>query len=432
MHWYTGCVCVSSVCAEAIGTRPVRLVSPAIPQPASHLSCPSMISMASRAILSSSARICLRCQLRSSGLLPSSGRVLSPRTVALRGIPPQSSRRWNSNVGASNLSQPPTPEPAPLGVSSSGEKNTQEKAPEESASVETLHSQGSSESSPKGTASFDNPPSEESALPVEEPPVNAVPVSPPITDSIPITAAGTASSSPAAEALLPTGLTAEPVTSASAFPTLDGIKEPPKPKKRGLPQLENRKLLILELPTRKRRKSNAVPVTEVQDEEVDVLSSNLLVFEQKADTFQLAISMMDPGGTAVSRKRFQQIHDQLTVQFNKDQIRSYVNYVHELHSKPAVRAAFSKGVLITLIMKDLWGVRISEEISERVDVIVEKKLPMGKEDIYFLIGQSKDCSHVCARKRVLTRTIRWAEPSKVGSRKSRSYYGQSTRIHVGT
>ena len=179
----------------------------------------------------------------------------------------------------------------------------------------------------------------------------------------------------------------------------------PKRKRKGLPQLENRNLLILELPTRK-KKVRKTPQVEVAEEEVLSLSSYLLLFEQQADAYELAIDMMRPQGSetmpstsgktshdsgkiVVSRARYGQIKEQLDTQFNKPQIHSYVTNIHMAESMRAVHKATSKRDLISHILKTLWKVEISEEISERVDLIVHKKLQMSKEDIFFLIGPSK-------------------------------------------
>lgn len=173
-------------------------------------------------------------------------------------------------------------------------------------------------------------------------------------------------------------------------PSILGLFPPlPTRKRPGLPQLENRKLLILEMPTKRHRKPIvSPPLTEVAAEEVASLSSYLLVFEDKADTYQLAIEITKPTELRVSRLRFQQIADQLNVQFLKPQLSSYVDYVHELKNIPPVKTTDSKASLITQILKNLWKIEISEEIHEREDLIVEKKISMSKEDIFFLIGQS--------------------------------------------
>ncbi|KAF8458397.1 hypothetical protein BGX38DRAFT_562983 [Terfezia claveryi] len=124
--------------------------------------------------------------------------------------------------------------------------------------------------------------------------------------------------------------------SAEIIPSMEGIpvpEAPPKPTKRpGLPQLENRNFLILEMPAPKRRKQQQYPMDEVLDEDVVKQYTYLLVFEEQADAFHIAIDMMrpnnsqvdpsDPGATknVVSRKRFQQIEQQLGTQFNKLQL----------------------------------------------------------------------------------------------------------------
>lgn len=175
---------------------------------------------------------------------------------------------------------------------------------------------------------------------------------------------------------------------------------PPKPNKRpGLPQLENRNFLILEMPARKRRTRQYI-MDEVPDEEVVKQYTYLLIFEEQADAFHIAIDMMrpnnpqvdpsDPGATknVVSRKRFQQIQQQLETQFNRLQLLGYVYEVHEAEQIQPMNKGTLKRYLIEHILKVLWKVEISEEIHERMDLIVEKKLAMSKEDIFFLISQN--------------------------------------------
>jgi len=197
---------------------------------------------------------------------------------------------------------------------------------------------------------------------------------------------------------------------------------PPKPKKRpGLPQLENRKVLILEMPARKRRKQQLFQMDEVPEEQVIKQYSYLLVFEEKADAFQLAIDMMRPSnpqvdpsdlGTiknVVSRKRFQQIQLQLKTQFNRLQLLGYVNTVHEAEHTQPVSKGTVKWQLIEHILKVLWKVEISEEIHERMDFIVEKKLAMSKEDIFFLISQSMQILYLPHEKTMLTKKMQTVE-----------------------
>lgn len=175
----------------------------------------------------------------------------------------------------------------------------------------------------------------------------------------------------------------------SMFGAEDLFPHLPTRKRPGLPQLENRKLLILEMPTKKQRKRTVPHVpTDVAAEEVASLSSYLLVFEDKADTYQLAIEIAKPTELRVSRLRFQQIAEQLSAQFLRSQLSSYVNYVRELNNRSPVKSTETKPTLTTRILKDLWKIEISEEIHEREDLIVGKEIVMSKEDIFFLIGQS--------------------------------------------
>ena len=283
--------------------------------------------MTSRPILFSGLAVCLRCQLRSSGVLPCRKSLL----VIRRGIPLSFiCHRWHSD-GLQNQ-------------------------PDQSQKM---------------------------MIPAEASPS----LPPPNMTSIGVNSITTLKTSQ------PTHVDTSPTENSSSSGSILGAvdKFPPLPtrKRPGLPQLKNRKLLILEMPTKRQRKHTvSPPLTEVAAEEVASLSSYLLVFEDKADTYQLAIEITKPTELRVSRLRFQQIADQLSTQFLKPQLSSYVNYIHELQKIAPVRSTDSKGCLITRILKDLWKIEISEEIHEREDLIVEKKATMSKEDIFFLIGQS--------------------------------------------
>ncbi|KAF8418800.1 mitochondrial inner-membrane-bound regulator-domain-containing protein [Tirmania nivea] len=270
-----------------------------------------MISMASRAILSPGLSICLRCQLRSSGLLPY-WKISTFRKVPLAGSPPVTYRRWASTI----------------------EPNASEQA------------------------AVDNVPHDTASSPVE-------------------------------------------ITSSKEGDAPVAEQAPPKPNRRpGLSQLENRNLLILEMPTRKPRKQPLFKMVEVPEEQLIKQYSYLLVFEENADAFELAIDMMRPNNpqvdpsdrdatkNIVSRKRFQQIQQHLGSQFTRPQLLGYVDTVHKAEHTQSVNRGIVKLLLLEHILKVLWKVEISEEINERMDLIVEKKLAMSKEDIFFLISQN--------------------------------------------
>ena len=290
--------------------------------------------MPSTAILTSGLAVCLRCQFRSSGLLPYKKGSLS---VLARGFPSSSmALRWNSD-GLQNR-------------------------PHQSQTMK-LHVPPSSHIATIGLTTFET-------LTPDHTNVEASPKH--ITINLSPSTASTASHN---NTSIPGGV--------DLFPPLPTRKRP------GLPQLENRKLLILEMPTKKQRKRTVPPSpTDVAAEEVASLSSYLLVFEDKADTYQLAIEIAKPTELRVSRLRFQQIADQLSAQFLRSQLASYVNYVRELNNLAPVKSTETKPSLTTRILKDLWKIEISEEIHEREDLIVGKEIKMSKEDIFFLIGQS--------------------------------------------
>ena len=144
------------------------------------------------------------------------------------------------------------------------------------------------------------------------------------------------------------------------------------------------------MPTPKPRRK-PTPISPIEDEEVDLLSSNLLVFEQEVtlDNSQLAISISKPEVLNVSRARYEQLYGQLHAQFNSPQVRSYVNWVRQKQKKEEISKKTSKRAMLKVILMEIWGVRIDEEKPEIEDVVVKKKLVLSREDIYFLIGQSK-------------------------------------------
>ena len=280
-----------------------------------------MISMASRAILSSGLSICLRCQLRLSGLLPYR-RIPTFGKTPLAGF---SYRRWASTIESNTLKQVP---------------------------LETV------------------PP--------------------------------------------------------------DGAPMPAK--RAGLPQLENRNLLILEIPAPKRRKQPLFEMTEVPEEQLIKQYSYLLVFEDNADAFELAIDIMRPDNpnatkNIVSRERFKQLQQQLKTQFIKPQLVGYVNTMHEAQGIKSVRVNSGKQGLIEHILKTLWKVEISEEIHERMDLIVEKNLAVDKEDIFFLISQSIQILYLPNVKTAL-RECRWPKSSYLGSGTYCPYYSQPSQVLI--
>ncbi|KAF8466940.1 hypothetical protein BDZ91DRAFT_848679 [Kalaharituber pfeilii] len=378
--------------------------------------------MASRAILTPGLRICVQCQLRSAGLLPCR-RIPTVRRTPVQGLLSAQHRRW-ATVGPVNpLDLPPPangpagpsgPAGAPPNVATSSSATPSDDPPPIQASTtattpqQALHTQDAAkptENEPSEPAQVEAaapesaPPETTSSEPAaaETEPSESSSVAP--TTSEPSPAASTTSEAPStATESSSVSATTDAIPTTEASPThSDGlpdnpfIPKGPRKKPRGLPQLENRRLLILELPIRRPRKPPA-PNIEVEEEEVNLLSSNLLVFEQVADDMQLAISLVDPGVRKVSGERFQQIYDQLNLSFNRDQLSSFVKLVSDLPENkkklPPVKKSLTKGQLCSLILKDIWKVQIDEEISAREDLIIQKQQAMSMEDIFFLIGEN--------------------------------------------
>ncbi|KAI5792430.1 mitochondrial inner-membrane-bound regulator-domain-containing protein [Peziza echinospora] len=319
--------------------------------------------MASRAILASPLAVCLRCQLRSSGFLPHRS-LYAARKVPMTRLLPISHRRWNSAQ-----------------AETAGQQPVEENQLADPARIIPI---APVEATPATTGVVQE--NETTPVEVKEGGTDGAPVEG-LEGTTPITTAETTVSAPV-EGLEET----TPITTVET--TVSAADETPTPKKRrGLAQLENRKLLILQMPAPRPRR-RAVPLSaEVDDEELDQLSSNLLVFEKEStpDASQFAISLLKPFGvTRVSKLRYQQLFDQLLNQFNKDQLQSYISFVREKIQKKDARVGkgTKKVDLGTVILKEIWGVQIDEEISEREDLIIQKRLPMSKEDIYFLIGQN--------------------------------------------
>jgi len=161
-------------------------------------------------------------------------------------------------------------------------------------------------------------------------------------------------------------------------------------------------------------------MVEVPADQVNQQYYYLLEFEAKADAFELAINMMRPNSSldstksVVSRLRFQQIQQQLETQFIKPQLIGYVNMMHQTENAPRAPKTTTKPKLIEYILKNLWKVEISEEIHERMDLIVEKKLEMSKEDIFFLMSHSMHILYLRYGKTVLTKKMQMVEFSVIG------------------
>lgn len=165
------------------------------------------------------------------------------------------------------------------------------------------------------------------------------------------------------------------------------------------------KLIVIPPPGPRPRRSSDCDLDGLRDAvgplgaaDLAELSQSILVYEQEAvlDATNMEISLLKPLAKRVSKKRFEQLCDQLNQAFNLTQLRNYYDSAAPPKGSEArMSRPPTKMDTIRWIMKYRWGMMIAEEIAEREDVIVTETIESSKRDIFFLIGEGRFLHRAC-------------------------------------
>ncbi|KAK9471787.1 mitochondrial inner-membrane-bound regulator-domain-containing protein [Dipodascopsis tothii] len=123
--------------------------------------------------------------------------------------------------------------------------------------------------------------------------------------------------------------------------------------------------------------------TTLAEKELEDLSSKLLVFEDASEKFMETIDEMRSARPQVSQKRYEQLAAELYAGFRAKQLRDYARK----YEAGGVRSDTTKAAVIEIILRDVWGLAISEQIQARMDVLVTERFELSPKQLALIVGK---------------------------------------------
>lgn len=158
----------------------------------------------------------------------------------------------------------------------------------------------------------------------------------------------------------------------------------------------SRELVILEPPgPRVSLHRYAPPPRDLDDTDLGSGIQQLLTFEFKdqdvLDATHIGILLCKPHVTKVSKERYEQIFMEINHAFLRPQLLEYYSKSMRVgKGRPsALSKAPKKGELLHEIMRNMWGIEVTDEIAEREDVLMNEEIKSNRRDIFFMIGEGK-------------------------------------------
>uniref|UniRef100_A0A060TDC2 ARAD1B23518p n=1 Tax=Blastobotrys adeninivorans TaxID=409370 RepID=A0A060TDC2_BLAAD len=138
------------------------------------------------------------------------------------------------------------------------------------------------------------------------------------------------------------------------------------------------------------RKRPEAPKSLGKSLKVDVLEEQrkqLLVFKSEApkELVFTSISSLKPFDPKLSKKRYEQLKMELGRSYTVSQIRAFLA---EKAGKVRYRKSDPKAKLIDVLLSKVWNLRVSDEVSERSDVVVERSIGLTRREIFHVISES--------------------------------------------
>ncbi|KAK6333618.1 hypothetical protein TWF730_003804 [Orbilia blumenaviensis] len=149
------------------------------------------------------------------------------------------------------------------------------------------------------------------------------------------------------------------------------------------------KLVILGTPSQ-RRSVDPLALDPVNKDQLDGLTRALQTFEFKVEEAEVSneILLFKPESLRVSKLRFEQVLKDLDTAFLGPQVKDYLSTT-ELDIAGGI-SKLRKAQALNLVMRQVWGVQIDEEIAAEMDVIREKELKFQKMHLFFMMMEGGD------------------------------------------
>lgn len=100
----------------------------------------------------------------------------------------------------------------------------------------------------------------------------------------------------------------------------------------------------------------------------------------------MEISLYRPEKTRVSKERYQQMFQDLDNAFLRPQVFEYCSRTMPIGGGTLGRFSRKKEILDE-ILRNRWGIEVTDEIAEREDVVRCKVIESSRRDIFFMIGE---------------------------------------------
>ncbi|KAK6516897.1 hypothetical protein TWF506_006781 [Arthrobotrys conoides] len=176
-----------------------------------------------------------------------------------------------------------------------------------------------------------------------------------------------------------------PAKSVAYYATNASESKPP----RRVNEMLTPKLVILGTPAQ-RRSVDPLELDPVDKDQLDGLTRALQTFEFKVEEAEVSneILLFRPESLRVSKLRFEQVLKDLDAAFLGPQVKDYLSTT-EVDIAGGV-SKLRKAQALNLVMRQVWGVRVDEEIAAEMDVIREKELKFERMHLFFMMMEGGD------------------------------------------
>ncbi|KAK6356934.1 hypothetical protein TWF718_001272 [Orbilia javanica] len=163
--------------------------------------------------------------------------------------------------------------------------------------------------------------------------------------------------------------------------------EPRAPRK--VNEMLTPRLVILGTPGQ-RRSVDPLELDPMNKDQLDGLTRALQTFEFKVEEAEVSneILLFKPESLRVSKSRFEQVLKDLDTAFLGPQVKDYLSTT-DVDIAGGV-SKLRKAQALNLVMRQVWGVRIDEEIAAEMDVIREKELKFERMHLFFMMMEGGD------------------------------------------
>ncbi|KAK6534183.1 hypothetical protein TWF281_005516 [Arthrobotrys megalospora] len=178
------------------------------------------------------------------------------------------------------------------------------------------------------------------------------------------------------------------------YPTISVARYATNIREASLPRKSNEaltpRLVILGTPAQRRGVDPLEAPDPMDKAQFDGLTQALQTFEFEVEDKEVSneILLFKPESLRVSQSRFEQVVKELDAAFLGPQVKDYLGTTN-LDIAGGVSKLRKKQAL-NLVMREVWGVKIDEEIAAEMDVVREKELKFERMHLFFMMMEGGD------------------------------------------